>query len=76
MTQNTASDQGLCLFFYCIGITEIQYLPESTEIVLYAVQCKFCGVLSGVIDIYSPSFFLLFKVTLLQQRTVLLVTVK
>ena len=41
-----------------------------------SVFFQFYGVLSGVIYNNSPSplFFLLFKVTLLQQRTVLLVT--
>ena len=42
-----------------------------------SVFFQFYGVLSGVIYNYSPSHFfllLLFKVTLLQQRTVLLVT--
>ena len=38
-----------------------------------SVFFQFYGVLSGVIYNYSL-FFLLFKVTLLQQRTVLLVT--
>ena len=40
-----------------------------------SVFFQFYGVLSGVIYNYShPTFLLLFKVTLLQQRTVLLVT--
>ena len=41
-----------------------------------SVLFQFYGVLSGVIYNYSPPLFLLllFKVTLLQQRTVLLVT--
>ena len=40
-----------------------------------SVFVQFYGVLSGVIYNYSAStFLLLFKVTLLQQRTVLLVT--
>ena len=40
-----------------------------------SVFFQFYGVLSGVIYNYSTTtFFLLFKVTLLQQRTVLLVT--
>ena len=42
-----------------------------------SVFFHFYGVLSGVIYNYlPPTFFLLFKVTLLQQRTVLLVTAK
>ena len=39
-----------------------------------SVFFQFYGVLSGVIHNYSAPTFLLFKVTLLQQRTVLLVT--